>query len=509
MTVSSTENRKTFVGNGVTVAFGTSPVVFFDAADLTVYKVVTATGAATLQVLNTDYTVAGGDGSTGTVTAMVAPAVGETYVIVRDLDLTQEVDFVNNEATDAEVAETALDRQVMVAQQLSARIDRSFVLSDSDVSGADTTIPTPEASKFLGWNAGGTALVNYSAADIDLTIVSAFMATFLDDSDATAARDTLSAAKSGIITGSGLTMSTAKLLGRTTASSGAVEELAIASVAGNSAQDFRLSLTTALPVTTSDVTGAGTLYAVPYKGKYIDLYDGTNWNRRASAEFSLALTLTSGKPYDVFCYDNAGVPTLEVLVWTNDSTRATALARQDGVLVKSGDATRRYMGSLYATGSNTTEDSLAKRNLWNYYHRVPRAMRVVEATNSWTYNAASFRQANAAAANQLECMVGVSEDTAKVAVKGARNNAGGGSGDLSIVGIGLDSTTVNSAHVFTSVLRADATGGTTEAQYAAPLAAGRHTLVWLEFGDVSSPPTFYGDNGGAQVQTGISGEVFA
>ena len=188
MTVSSTSNRKTFTGDGVTVAFGTSPVVFFDQDDLTVYKVVTATGAATLQTITTDYTVTGGSGSTGTVTAVVAPAVGETYVIVRELDLVQEVDFVNNEATDAEVAEDALDKLTMMCQQLYARVSRAFTLADSDVSGASTTLPTPVATTLIGWNSAATALQNYATSALGVALTTPYTLTLLAAVSAAAAR---------------------------------------------------------------------------------------------------------------------------------------------------------------------------------------------------------------------------------------------------------------------------------------------------------------------------------
>ena len=46
---------------------------------------------------------------------------------------------------------------------------------------------------------------------------------------------------------------------------------------------------------------------------------------------SLALgTLTSGKNYDVFGYVSGGALTLESLVWTSDTARATAVTLQDG-----------------------------------------------------------------------------------------------------------------------------------------------------------------------------------
>src|SRR5262245_45446838 len=137
----------------------------------------------------------------------------------------------------------------------------------------------------------------------------------------------------------------------------------------------RLTLTSGAAVTTSDVTGAGTLYFTPFGGSRVALYDGARWRLHSFSERSLGLTLTSGKNYDVFLYDNAGTLTLELSsAWTNDTTRATALATQNGICVKSGAPTRRYLGTLRASGSNVTEDSLSKRFLWNYGHRCLRLL---------------------------------------------------------------------------------------------------------------------------------------
>lgn len=72
----------------------------------------------------------------------------------------------------------------------------------------------------------------YQPLDADLTTIAANITAaghaILDDADAGAQRTTLGAAASGAITGSGLTMSTARMLARTTASTGAVEELTAA-----------------------------------------------------------------------------------------------------------------------------------------------------------------------------------------------------------------------------------------------------------------------------------------
>lgn len=197
MTVSSELNRKQYTGNGVTTSFATSPVVFFDSSDLDVYVVTTATGAATLLTETTDYTVSGGDGSTGTVSLAGlygAPSASQTLVIVRNVPLTQATDFVQNDASDAEVVEDALDKLTMADQQLSARLTRSFTLADSDVSGASLTVPTPEAGTLVGWNDAGNALQNYEVGDLDLFTVSTPWAAVIDDASIAAGMETMATA---------------------------------------------------------------------------------------------------------------------------------------------------------------------------------------------------------------------------------------------------------------------------------------------------------------------------
>lgn len=58
--------------------------------------------------------------------------------------------------------------------------------------------------------------------------------------------------------------------------------------------------------------------------------------------------------------------------------RATNLTRQDGVLVKSGDATRRYLGTFKVSETaGQVKDTTAERNLYNYENRLPKRLRMV------------------------------------------------------------------------------------------------------------------------------------
>jgi hypothetical protein len=180
-----------------------------------------------------------------------------------------------------------------------------------------------------------------------------------------------------------------------------------------SVQNFRLSLTTAVPVTTTDVASSTSVFAVPYTGKKIGLYYSNAWVIVTSAEVTLALgTITSDLGYDVFCYTSDGSTlSIELLSWGSSASRSTALGHQDGVLVKGTDSTRRYMGSFLTISTTTTCDTEAKRYLWNNYHRVDRSLKYPIVTASWTVPAAAWRQAGADTANQLMLFAGLVEDS--------------------------------------------------------------------------------------------------
>jgi hypothetical protein len=176
---------------------------------------------------------------------------------------------------------------------------------------------------------------------------------------------------------------------------------------------FRLTLTSGTPITTSDVTGAATVYLTPYTGNRICLFDGvSNWAEYSSAEISVALSgLTAGTNYDLFVFDSGGVLTLDTpLAWSSNTARATALVLQNGVWVKSGTTTKRYVGTFRATAATTTEDSGAKRFLFNANNRVPRRTQRIDATVTWTEASTTYTAMDAgAAAWKAEFVVGLSE----------------------------------------------------------------------------------------------------
>ena len=184
----------------------------------------------------------------------------------------------------------------------------------------------------------------------------------------------------------------------------------VSGLANHAVCQGRLTLTTATPITVADVTAATTLYFTPYKGDLIGLYDGSAWAVQAFTERSIAIPATTDTNYDVFLYDNSGTLTLELTAWTNDTTRATALVAQNGVLVKTGATTRRYLGTIRTTDSSgEVDDSVARRFVWNYYNRVRRDAYVTDQTQH-TYATNTWRYYNNDSTNIFEVLCGVVED---------------------------------------------------------------------------------------------------
>lgn len=279
---------------------------------------------------------------------------------------------------------------------------------------------------------------------------------------------------------------------------------------------FRLTLESGVPMSTSNQTAKTTLYFTPdplspFCG-LISNYESSAWVVRKFGEVSLSLSgYTAAKPYDIFAYVSGETLTLESVVWTNGTTRATALATQDSRRVKNAAADRLYVGTIYTSAAGQCEFSLSgaapKLYVSNAFNRRRAVVKVVDASSSWSYDVDAWRQAHGSADNQFsyvacdaDCLIDVNV-TATMETPGA--------GIFAAVGIGIDSTTVNSAAVNTREgLGVWQINGSPQAAYSGRRAAGVHTVAWLEKwisgGNVA---TFFGNGGGSDFQSGMLASV--
>lgn len=162
MTISTDIQRTSFTGDGATVAFATT-FPFFASADLKVYLVTTASGAEVLKTLTTHYSVTGGDGSTGTVTMVTAPASTETLVLVLDPPRTQTTNLVSGDGLDMESIEDRMDKLTLMVQRLDDRLDRAVRLKDGDPISALSAVTTAALRR-------GKTVMFEDTAGADLTV---------------------------------------------------------------------------------------------------------------------------------------------------------------------------------------------------------------------------------------------------------------------------------------------------------------------------------------------------
>ena len=114
MTVSTTTNKVSYTGNGIAVSFAI-PFPFLEREHLKVWQFLN-----NIQTQRTDWTVSGGN-----MVFETAPADGARIIIMREVPLTQETDYRENEILPAETLERNFDKLTMQVQQLAEESGRS------------------------------------------------------------------------------------------------------------------------------------------------------------------------------------------------------------------------------------------------------------------------------------------------------------------------------------------------------------------------------------------------
>ena len=284
----------------------------------------------------------------------------------------------------------------------------------------------------------------------------------------------------------------------------------------NSTNDFRLTLSTNDPVPDADVTAATTVYLTPYKGNGIGLYDGSSeWSVFTSAQVSIAVPATTDTMYDVFAYDVSGTLTLEAVAWTNDTTRATAIVKQDGVWVKSGTPARRLVGCFRTTGtSGQCESSLKTRFIANVDNLVPLDMFFASDTETVGYQYASspgtFFKSNDKV-NFIRCLFPTDEAFVKIGAHSMVYGTTSANAAASDIGIDNADAASSSSVARSAQVSLGAFGPTANvclATYAGRAGAGMHTFYHLEYiASNHATTSFYDDFNGTLA--GIEGVIYA
>ena len=162
MTVSSTNTKRQFNGDGSTAAFAYNFKVFADA-DLQVI-VRSSTGTESVKSSGTHYNASGiGETAGGTVTFTSGniPASGETITLRRAKTVAQELDLVANDPFPAANLENQLDKLTHLILQNNEELDRALKLSRTNTmtSTEFTNSATDRANKVLSFDSSGELAV--------------------------------------------------------------------------------------------------------------------------------------------------------------------------------------------------------------------------------------------------------------------------------------------------------------------------------------------------------------
>lgn len=195
--IQTTVNRASYTGDGVTTEFA-FPATVLKTTDVVVLLRTIATGVAVPLSLGTHYEIDGVLDAAGRyangVTVRILVAYPDTFqiIIYQDPALTQLVDLVDNGLLPVETQiELPLDRLTVIAQRLASLVLRTIRQPDSDI--ADLAVlpdAVSRASKFAAYDSAGNPIAA-AGTSANLTPVSAFIDTLLDDADAPTARVTL------------------------------------------------------------------------------------------------------------------------------------------------------------------------------------------------------------------------------------------------------------------------------------------------------------------------------
>jgi len=183
-------------------------------------------------------------------------------------------------------------------------------------------------------------------------------------------------------------------------STGSVKTATTAGSSGFVTSGGRLTLTSATPVLTSDVSASGTVYYALYAHDQVPIYDGTNWTNTTFTELSNVLansTVGNAGPaagaadnnYDMFVWSNGGTMTLtRGPVWTN-----TTFTELSNVLANStvgnagpaaGAADNNYDMFVWSNGGTMT---LTRGPVWTNDTTRSAGTALVRQNGIWLNNA--------------------------------------------------------------------------------------------------------------------------
>jgi hypothetical protein len=236
----------------------------------------------------------------------------------------------------------------------------------------------------------------------------------------------------------------------------------------------RITLTSGTAVPTADVSGATTVYYTPAVGRFVPIYNGSQFVMTDMlAELSQATTdttkspaaIVSGSLYDVFVWSDSGtIRATRGPSWTAGAVAGSSTARGTGAgstelqfingipvnknAITNGPAATlgTYVGTIRSGatasidlkfGTAAAGGGGATLGVWNAYNQAPVVAIVRDTTSTWSYQSATARFADGSANNTVSFVKGLAVDPIDVTYQ-CRVNYTAAANSTAQIGIGMD-----------------------------------------------------------------------
>lgn len=301
----------------------------------------------------------------------------------------------------------------------------------------------------------------------------------------------------------------------------------------------RITLETGVAFSSSDQSAKSTVFCTPVDSLTVQIYNGSSFAIQTMAgEISITLSGTSGNTaYDAYLiFDTGAVKGCWGPAWTTSTdgagnrgsgagtaqitnsvggrwTNAVSMNCKNGASTFSVAANQgTLVGGFKTATADQVSDAAGTRMVWDLFRPISRTLIAANTASSYAYTSTTTRQCNAGSAgggvpvqaSAFRGMAGWPTDMRNLS-SGSSSNA---SVQLITGGIGLNSTTANSAQV-----QSDNASSATYNQFSAPMYSeyrgqppvGSNTFYCLEGGNANV--TFYGNNGTTTKTSGMIGET--
>jgi hypothetical protein len=248
----------------------------------------------------------------------------------------------------------------------------------------------------------------------------------------------------------------------------------------------RITLTSGTAVPTADVSGATTVYYTPAVGRFVPIYNLSQFVMTDMlAELSQATTdatkspaaIVSGSLYDIFVWNDSGtIRATRGPSWTAGAVAGSSTVRGTGAgstelqfingipvnknAITNGPAATlgTYVGTIRSGatasidlkfGTAAAGGGGATLGVWNAYNQAPVVAIVRDTTSSWNYQSATARFADGSANNTVSFVKGLAVDPIDVTYQ-CRVNYTAAANSNAQIGIGMDVTGYDFAANFVS-----------------------------------------------------------